>query len=361
MIRIWFAVETMVALGAGEQVYVAGSPAEMGAWNPAGVAMRRVDETHWEAEVELEEEGPIECKITRGSWGREAVDEFGHVPANWHLTARDGMRAEICVAGWKDGVGTKAPPRIAGDWEVVEGVESAFLEEKRDVIVWLPPGYAAHPERRYPVLYLHDGRQVFNPATSTWGKDWQVDEHGLEMVLSGEVEPFIAVAADCTEARGTEYHPDRGGEAYVRFLTEELKPMVDARWRTDPERSFTAGSSLGGLMAFYEAWTRPGIFGAAACLSPAFGAGIESRCAERVEADGAAGQLPDVRLFLSCGGTGDLEKRLLAGTLEMVDRLKCVGFPEDRMEVHVEGWAEHNEESWERMVPRMLKFFFGRR
>jgi hypothetical protein len=73
------------------------------------------------------------------------------------------------------------------------------------------------------------------------------------------------------------------------------------------------------------------------------------------------GKLPDVRLFLSCGGTGDLEKRLLAGTLEMVDRLKRAGFPEDRMEVHVEGWAEHNEESWERMVPRMLKFFFGRR
>ena len=105
------------------------------------------------------------------------------------------------------------------------------------MVVWFPPGYDTQPTKRYPVLYMHDGRQVFDPTTSTWGKDWQVDEIAQHMILNGELEPFMVVAVDCTEARREEYAPAHKGDDYLRFLLEELKPMVDATWRTDPHRT----------------------------------------------------------------------------------------------------------------------------
>jgi predicted alpha/beta superfamily hydrolase len=218
------------------------------------------------------------------------------------------------VEGWKDRAAAKRESKIAGDYQVLPKVHSKFLEHDRDVIVWFPPGYAEHPTKRYPVLYMHDGRQVFDPATSTWGKDWQVDELAQDMILDGELEPFLVVAADCTDARFDEYSPSRKGDDYLRFLIEELKPMVDATWRTDPGRSAIAGSSMGGLISFYAAWKRPDVYFGAACLSPAFEERYGHECFRMVEA--ARGGLPDLKLFLSCGGAGELEARLLGGTLE---------------------------------------------
>ncbi len=126
--------------------------------------------------------------------------------------------------------------------------------------------------------------------------------------------PFIVVAADCTDARREEYSPAKKGDDYLRFLIEELKPMVDSQWRTDPERSYIAGSSMGGLISFYAAWKHPDIFSGAACLSPAFEERYGHECFRMVEAD--RGQLPDLKLFLSCGGAGELEAQLLDGHAE---------------------------------------------
>ncbi|HOU21117.1 MAG TPA: alpha/beta hydrolase-fold protein, partial [Kiritimatiellia bacterium] len=236
-------------------------------------------------------------------------------------------------------------------------VHSKFLEFDRDVIVWLPPGYEARPSRRYAVLYMHDGRQVFDPSTSTWGKDWQVDELAQDMILTGELEPFIVVAADCTDARRDEYSPAKKGDDYLRFLIEELKPMVDATWRTDPQRTAIAGSSMGGLISFYAAWKHPEVYFGAACLSPALVERYGKECFRMVAAD--RDHLPDLRLFLSCGGAAGLEAELLDGTLKMADALRKANFPEKNLMVRIESWAEHNEEAWARMTPHWLRFLFA--
>lgn len=360
MIRMAMRVEVARALPAGERVYLAGSPATMGRWDPAGVPLRRTADRVWEADVLFEAPGPFECKVTRGSWDTEAADEFGHIPANAHLEAVPDGTVTLRAAGWKDGFGAPPRPRIVGNWIKLPQVKSRWLDRARDVIVWFPPGYDERPRRKYPVLYLHDARQVFDPTTSTWGHDWMVDDYAQDMILGGELEPFIAVAADCTPDRDAEYDPARLGDAYLRFLADELKPMVDARWRTDPARTSIAGSSMGGLISFYAAWTRPDLWTSAACLSPAFCANLDVECLRMVRA-AAAGHLPlpKIRLFLSCGGKGDLEAELLKGTLRMVDALKLAHFPEKSLSVRIEAWAEHNEAAWSRMTPRFLRFLYG--
>lgn len=361
MIRMVILVQTAMILGAGEQVYLAGSPAEMGAWNPAGVPMTRTGDRTWETVLEFSGPAPFECKVTRGSWATEAIDEFGHVPANAHFIAQPGGTETLRVAGWKDGCGAGAKPQIVGNHLKLPNVKSVWLENPREVIVWFPPGYDSHPSRRYPVLYMHDARQVFDPTTATWGKDWQVDDLAQEMILTGELEPFIVVAADCTEARDREYDPGRLGDAYLRFLIDELKPLVDSRWRTDPSRSYIAGSSMGGLISFYAAWKRPDIYAGAACLSPAFIRNMDAECLRMVQATQSGNlPMPPIRLFLSCGGKGKLEERLLQGTLHMADILKAAHFPEKDLSVRIEAWADHNEEAWARMTPHWLRFLFGR-
>ena len=357
MIRMLVVVQTAISLGAGEQVFLTGDAHELGRWQPDAVPLTRMDDNRWEVVLALRQATPIEFKVTRGTWETEEVDARGNVCPNHRLEPKDGARVEFEVAGWKDGRAIRTGPQITGDYEVLPQVSSAFLAHDRDVIVWLPPGYAARPSRRYPVLYMHDGRQVFDPTTSTWGKDWQVDELAQEMILSGELEPFIVVAVDCTDARRDEYDPSRKGDDYIRFLLQELKPLVDGRWRTDPERSCIAGSSMGGLISFYAAWMHPDVFTGAACLSPAFVKRYGLECFRLVEAH--RDNLPDLKLFLSCGGALGLEAELLGGTLQMADLLKSVGFPDERMTVRIESHAEHNEAAWARMTPHWLRFLFG--
>lgn len=358
MIRMLVVVQTAVSLGIGEQVFLTGAADELGRWNVGAVPMTRVEDNRWEAFLTLRTEAPIEFKVTRGTWETEQVDANGGLMANHVLIPRDGGRIEIHVAGWKDERQRPAATKIAGDYRFLPKVHSQFLEHDRDVIVWFPPGYEVRPTQRFPVLYMHDGQQVFDPATSTWGKDWQVDELAQDMILNGEVEPFIVVAAYCTAARREEYSPLKKGDDYLRFLIEELKPMVDATWRTDAERTYIAGSSMGGLISFYAAWKHPEAFSGAACLSPAFVERYGHECFAMVAA--ARGKLPNLKLFLSCGGAAGLEAELLDGTLKMADLLKSVGYPEKNLSVRIESWAEHSEEAWARMTPHWLRFLFGR-
>ena len=115
---------------------------------------------------------------------------------------------------------------------------------------------------------------------------------------------------------------------------------------------------MGGLIALSAGWKDADGFEGAACLSPAFAERYGHECFQMVEA--ARGRLPELKLFLSCGGAGELEGKLLDGTLKMADLLRNVGYPEAKLSVRIESWAEHNEEAWARMTPHWLRFLYGR-
>src|SRR6185503_14814690 len=155
---------------------------------------------------------------------------------------------------------------------------------------WLPPGYAANRAARYPVLYMHDGQNVFDPGTSFGGVDWGVDETMTRLIREGKVRPAIVVAIWNTAKRYQEYMPQKPlagttshstgfgstiqnseiiSDNYLRFLVTELKPFIDRTYRTKTGRAdtFTMGASMGGLIAAYAMTEYPEVFGGAGCVS----------------------------------------------------------------------------------------------
>jgi glycosidase/predicted alpha/beta superfamily hydrolase len=184
---------------------------------------------------------------------------------------------------------------VAGTRVVIPKFESRHVEG-RQVEIWLPPGYGRDTVR-YPVLYMHDGQNVFDPATSYGGVDWSVDEWMTRLIAERKVRPAIVVAVWNTSKRAQEYMPakalpnttdslkwDSGdwvapgpwiADAYLRFLVEELKPYIDRTYRTRRGRAdtFVMGSSMGGLISLYAAAEYPEVFGGVGAVSTHFPAG----------------------------------------------------------------------------------------
>ncbi len=172
-------------------------------------------------------------------------------------------------------------PRISGNVRVIRKFHSRFLENDRDITVLLPSSYDS-PEtasRRYPVLYLQDGNNLFDPARSFLGVDWGIDETVGSLTSAGRIQDLIVVGIDNTPVRNDEYTPTRdpkhgGGKGllYGAMLVSELKPFIDRSFRTLPDRqnSFVGGSSLGGLISLYILLRNPDTFCGAIVMSPSF-------------------------------------------------------------------------------------------
>lgn len=190
---------------------------------------------------------------------------------------------------------------VAGDVKAITGqvvyeraIKSEFVAP-RDVEIWLPPSYETSPEKRYPVIYMHDGQNVFDPAASKYsGWDWGVDEAMTALIESGDIREAIIVAPHSIDQwRNADYFPQKAGEMharafqaampefnvnalrgdrYLKFLTSELKPFIDANYRTLPEKENTSimGSSMGGLISLYAISEYPDIYGGAANVSTHF-------------------------------------------------------------------------------------------
>ena len=151
-------------------------------------------------------------------------------------------------------------------------VTSRFVDEKRNVVIWLPPGYDDNPNQRYKVIYMTDGENLFDPRIASWGVDWGVDEAMMRGVANGDYEPAIVVGAWSSAQRGIEYSPWHRAPDYARFLIEELMPRINAefRTRTGPKNTFAMGSSMGGLLSYYLVKNHNDVFGACGCVSSHF-------------------------------------------------------------------------------------------
>lgn len=358
-VTLRFRITTDVPLPVGEQVFITGNQEALGNWRPDGLPLEREADRVWTGEAEVEKGALVEFKVTRGEWSSEQLLPDGRVPENHTVQPTQNETVEVHVAAWKD-MQPMPRPKITGDYRIHPSFHSQFLRYDRTVIVWLPPSYKNDPERRYPVLYMQDGQQVFDPQTSTWHQDWQVDEWCTELIGEFQMEEVIVVAVYSTEDRYLEYNPSALGGEYARFLLEELKPFIDREYRTlaDREHTAVAGASMGATISFYLAWSRPDVFFGAACLSPAFRYKDDTSCLDLVRQTTKA---PDLRLHFYCGEGDDLERRLIQGMREMIDLLKALGFEEGRnLNVVVDPEGKHNEATWARHTPEWLTFLFGR-
>jgi predicted alpha/beta superfamily hydrolase len=246
---------------------------------------------------------------------------------------------------------------------------SSFLPDKRNVIVYVPPGYDENTQLSYPVLYMHDGQNLFDPRTSfVKGRTWQVREHADAAIEAGEIEPLLVVGIYNTgDRRLAEYTPDRnpqmgGGEAdaYGRLITEELMPWIAEQYRVRQERESTgmAGSSLGGLVTLFLGIRCAQHFGKLAALSPSVWWNRKSILGYVNEHAPQLWERP--RLWLD---VGDKEgHRTLRDAEHLARRLKANGWrPAETLHFEKVHGGTHDEASWAMRVRPMLRFLFPAR
>lgn len=249
----------------------------------------------------------------------------------------------------------------------------------RTVDVWLPPSYGRDPSRRYPVLYMHDGQNLFDPALSYTGVDWDVDGAMTRLIAEGAVREAIVVGIWNTPLRFPEYMPrkpmetatpaqlatlggataaDTRSDAYLRFLVEELKPFVDATYRTRPGRddTFVMGSSMGGLISLYALAEYPRVFGGVGAVSTHWPA------ADGAVADWLATHLPRAgahRLYFDFG-TATLDAQYPPYQARMDAALPSLGYVAGRdwLTRRFDG-AEHNEAAWKARLEVPLRFLLA--
>jgi enterochelin esterase-like enzyme len=255
-------------------VFLAGNVPELGPWRPDTFAMEGSGRERV-ARLRVPQGTLLEYKFTLGSWDSEALSDAGTVPPNNRLQVDGDVEASHEVTRFKN------PRAYIADWKGsgVEGrlvywtdVASAHLGPRRHVEIWLPPAYDAQTSTRSPVLYMHDGQNLFDPRIANTGVDWGVDEAVGRLVKRGAIPPVIVVGVWSTGERGPEYSPWQRAPDYARFLIDELMPRVNAEFRTMTGSANTAvmGSSMGGLLSFYLVTHHPEVFGACGCVSTHF-------------------------------------------------------------------------------------------
>ena len=362
-------------------VYLTGSLPDLGPWHADARAMTGTGRER-AARVTEPRGTTFEYKFTLGSWDREALGFAGAVPANNRLVLDRDTVVVHEVTGFK-----KDPKEYIADWQGsgVAGrlvywtdVASAHLGPTRHVEIWLPPGYDTDSSRRYPVLYMADGQNLFDPRIANTGVDWGVDEAVVRLVQRGIIPPIIVVGVWNTAARAAEYSPWHGAPAYARFLIEELMPRVNREFRvlTGPEHTAVMGSSMGGLLSFYLVTHHPEVFGACGCLSTHFP--LSEAMVRQLFPGAVASVNPDTTPFI----IRDIEAGLTApkgarywldygsqgldstyGPTHQAVRawLLKQGLVEGRDFVvrRYEG-ATHNEASWRARLDDPLRFLFGR-
>ena len=246
-----------------------------------------------------------------------------------------------------------------------EGFHSEFLPDDRNVRVFLPPGYESESDRRYPVLYLHDGQNLFDPdASFIKGEYWRAGETATALIADDRIAPLIIVGVDNAGAqRLHEYTPtcDRrrgggGAAAYGQLLVKELKPFIDSRYRTLPEAHSTGlgGSSLGALVSLYLGLKHPDVFGRLAVMSPSVW--WDRRAILRNVREARA--TPRPRMWVDIG-TREGRHHVDNARLLKVGLLKNGWVEGDDLHYEEVPDATHSEGAWAARFDRVLQFLFG--
>jgi len=340
-------------------VYLAGNDEKIGYWDPASIKLNREQGNGWKIVLSFPIGTKLEYKFTLGGWNMEALNDKGETPNNSKLTVVKDTIVSATINKW----GNAAPRRIPFNGQITGEVKyhKNFKGKgllPRDIIVWLPPSYESQKQKRYPVLYAHDGQNLFDPSTSSFGVDWQLDETADSLIKQRKIKEVIIVGIYNTPRRMKEYYTGDTGEVYMKFIVKELKPFIDKTYRTLPDRKNTAsiGSSAGGLVSFMLVWQYNDVFSKAACISPAFfirGVDYITPVLDK------RGKRKDIKVYIDCGGTG-LDSILLVGADKMRSALKQRGYKKGKdYSWFFDKTGEHNEQNWAKRIWRPLEFFYG--
>jgi predicted alpha/beta superfamily hydrolase len=358
-----------------ESVYISGNIPSLGPWDPGKVKLGRIGEGEYAITLILPAGLEFKYKFTRGSW--ETVEKgrwFEEIQDREHSVLGDET-VVARVLNWRDYSGEREIYTVVGDVRHHEDFPSEALGNTRTVLVYLPPGYEEDPEARYPVLYMHDGQNLFDAGTSFIGVEWAVDETLERMIPEGQVRPLIVVGIYNNSRRAYEYTPTKdagkndggGASRYADFIVGELKPFIDENYRTRPEREHTGlmGSSLGGIVSLYVAWTNPDVFTKVGAMSTAYW-WSESQILTMLE---EIDPPPGVRVWLDMGtaeDTADMDENEVPDIIDQhrlarnILMRKGLEIPRTLRYIEDEG-AVHNEHAWAARFPRAVEYLFPAR
>jgi pullulanase len=344
----------------GESVYIAGN---FNGWDPANSEYRlsKTDNDLWHISLTVPP-GKKEFKFTLGSWGRVEVAENGD-----DIDNREVLPEGIDLISTYDVKAWAEPGRVSnitGDVRVIDDFIMPQLDRTRRIWIYLPPGYE-QSRKRYPVLYMHDGQNLFADSTSFSG-EWGVDETLERMIADGSVPPMIVVGIENSQYRLSEYSPfdfeykgmHKGlASAYVRFIVETLKPYIDEHFRTKPGRKFTAiaGSSMGGLVSVYAAVTYQNVFSKVGALSSSFGVCRD----DLVDYILAHPKKYIIRFWLDLGSEESEEMEYDVNQRPVIDALLAAGWKDNReVKFTLYEGARHHERYWRNRFSDVLLYLY---
>jgi predicted alpha/beta superfamily hydrolase len=346
-------------------VYIAGS---FNGWNPQDKNFKfsKNENGNYYFDLKLAN-GSYEYKITRGGWNKVECSGGGADILNRILKVQGDSTVGINIEGWKDYFPSVAVQRKHTAGKNVHIIDTAFLipqlHRTRRVWVYLPDGYDGLT-KRYPVLYMHDGQNVFDEATSYAG-EWGVDE-----CLDTMKRKCIVVAIDnggnkrlneycpydfSLSGIAADYPSNKGeGDQYVDFLVKTLKPFIDKNYRTLKEKNntFIAGSSMGGLISMYAVLKYPNVFGGAGVFSPAFW--VAPKIFDDIKNKGSE---VNSRIYFYAGDKEN--EQMVPDMIKAHNEMMKVSKPVNNFVSTVDSEAMHNEAAWRKHFPHCYLWLIG--
>ena len=350
---------------ANGSVFIAGS---FNSWNPQNKNYQfQKNNKGYFLELSLTT-GSYEYKITRGGWDKVESTKEGKDIGNRTLKVDTDATVELFVEGWKDMFASSSQPKKSTANSNVRIIDTAFfipkLNRTRRVWVYVPPSYNTSTAK-YPVLYMHDGQNVFDDATSfsgEWGVDEAIDTLGLkirECIVVGidnggqkrlnEYSPYDfdlkGIAANNVSGKGE-------GSLYVDYLVKTLKPFIDKTYRTlkDSKHTFVAGSSMGGLISMYAILKYPKVFGGAGVFSPAFW--VAPKIFDDIK---AKGKKINAKIYFYAGD--EEGETMVPMTIRAFNEMHRVS--KSKMAVVLRAGGKHNEQRWRTEFPLFYEWLMN--
>jgi len=356
--KVTFLLKQPSLLHSMDHLFVAGN---FNMWNPADSSYQLKTDANGISKITLSlPAGKYEYKFTRGSWQKGESDTAGKGTANRTLQLHSDTTISVNISAWADDFKSNqvAAKKNHTASKNVQIMDTAFyipeLKRTRRIWIYLPPDYATS-KKSYGVLYMHDGQNLFDNATSYSG-EWGVDEYLDSIFKKGKKEVIVVGIDNGLTKRMNEYNPwefqnfGKGeGDQYVDFLVKTLKPFVDKHYRTLKNKSntFIAGSSMGGLISLYAVLKYPQVYGGAGIFSPAFwtASGIDST----VIADA---KKVNTRLFFYAGGK---EGDSMIPDMKRIEK-EIKERSASPVKEKIDEDAHHNEAAWRKYFPAFYEW-----
>lgn len=292
--------------------------------------------------------GNGQFKITQGSWATVEGTVTGAQVGNRSFTYSQNLIIDVTVNGWegKTALTSTALPNVK---IVNDSFYIPQLNRYRRVWIYLPNDYTTQPQKRYPVIYMHDGQNMFDVLTSYSG-EWGVDETLSAKQTSGDYGCIVVATDHGGATRLDEYSAYRNtrygggqGKPYASFIVQTLKPFIDSIYRTKPEREYTAiaGSSMGGLISFYMAVTYPEVFSKAGIFSPSFW--FSDSLYTYVD---SIPMRDSIKFYFMSGTTESTD--MIPDIDRMIKLLKSKGYPDTELKFITHEDGQHSEWFWRR-------------